>query len=488
MAPGSKRPLNTDGAAAARRRRLMAAQAAPAAPAVGSSPDAAEATLPGPADAGYGATSGARRAFTDADAEAIVAAFMVAQTRNGRTLSDADVESVAGVMCRKLEEGALSAARFKENLVEPVADAAATSVEESLSAFEARQPNPEDLAKMVADPVVAEVKRAIPPPPKPLEYTEMTKGQLRAAINEAVPPSALRKAEHGVIKQRVLAMSVNPVAKGDVLTQLTPPIANGNGNNKYVWAHAYRITLGVMQVILNAAHASGNAPEVFRDWTQITADDQSPRHACFVAVARGGRHDVRADGRKALYVQIIYFLMHKERDGVHIKLLHPDAVKPDSASAKGDDYYAIETSIAVCEGGVFKAGQDQRVAFKVVRSCLIQKARSIFYEFIKDKDFSAPVLVAVAETLRVMILDDEFDWHQKAIRDHVGTRTSGPRAWRLLLPREETCSKIDKDLETATNAQMDLLDEIDVPPVEAAADAAEDAFGFGDDDFGIMLV
>lgn len=157
MAPGSKRPLGSDGVAAARRRRLMAAAAS------GGSTTPLNATPPSSPAPGNGATSGAGRTFSDADVDAIVGAFLVAQTSNGRNLTDADAEAVAGVVCKKLEEGALSARRVTEALVDPVADAAATSVDKALSAFEARQPSPANLAKMISDPVVEEVKRAMPP-------------------------------------------------------------------------------------------------------------------------------------------------------------------------------------------------------------------------------------------------------------------------------------------------------------------------------------
>lgn len=486
MTPGSKRTLGNDAAAAAaaHRRRTMASQDTGGSTAA---PFAPSSRVPPARSAPSGAGTPARgRAFSDADVDAIVTAFLVAQTRNGRTLTDADVDAVASVLVKRLEEGALSEARIKGGVVEPVAEAATTSVQEALAAFEARQPKPEDLAKLVSDPVIEEVKKGPPGAQKPLKYTEMSRGQIRAAIKEAVPPTAFRQAEQAVIKQRVLILASSPAARGDVLTHLVPPTAHGSANNVYVGANSYRITLGVMQVILTAAHASGDTPEVFRDWVRVVAEDQSQRHLSFVSVARGGRHYVRADGRISLCALIIYFLMHKGREGVYIRLLHPEATKPEAAAASGHDYYAFEASLVVCEGGIFVDGGEQRTATKVVRGCLIQRARTVFYEFAKDKEFPAPVLAAVAETLRIMIQDVDFDWQAKSLPDHVGSITSGPRAWRLLLPRTDTRIKADRELESATIAEMELLDEVDDDAVDAAAVAADSAFSFGDDDFGIM--
>lgn len=483
MSPG-KRPLSNDATAAGRRRRLMAGQAAGGSTSVPyGSPSGSQAADNGTTN---GEAPGAGRKFSDSDVDAIVTAFLCAQTRNGRTLTDADVELVAGVVCKRLEEGALSAERIKQNLVEPVAEAASTSVDEAVSAYEARHPNTADLAKMVSGPVVEAVKKTIPAPSKPLKYTEMSKPQLRAAIKELVPPSVLRQAEHAIIKQRVLALASSPSARGDVLTQLAPPTAHGSKNNTYVWANGYRITLGVMQYILSASHASGDPPEVFREWTQVAADDRSQRHSCFVGFARGGRHDVRADGRVSLYKLIIYFLMLKLREGVYIKLLSPNANKPEVEAASGHAYYSFETSMVVCEGGIFLDDGEQRTAVKVVRGCLIQRARTVFYEFVKDKDFPFPVLAAVAETMRIMIQDVDFDWHAKTLPDHVGSLTSGPRAWRLLLPRADTRTRVNQELEAATNAEMDLLDDLDEEAVDAAALSAESAFGLEEEDFGIL--
>lgn len=429
---------------------------------------------------------GPGRTFSDADADALAAALLRAQASSARTLTDADVEAVSNVTNKKLEEGALSTASIKERLVEPVADAAGTSVGEALSSFEARQPNPADLAKAISDPVVEEVKKAIPAPPEPLKYTEMNKAQNREAIKAAVPPTAMRKVEHVVIKQRMRILASTPTANGDVLTQLCPPTAHSLKNNSYVCGDGYRITLGVMQVILTAAHASGQAPEILRDWTKVSAMDKSHRHACFVAAARGGRHDVRADGRMSLYVNIVYYLMHAHREGVYIKLLNPDAAEPEASQAAGNAYYAYEAASVVCESGTFTGKPDQRIATKVTRGCLIQKARTIFYEFVKDNEVPPATQVVIADTLRIMILDVEFDWHAKTRPDYVGTAPSGPCAWRLLLPRPGTMNNKNQDLEKATVAEMDMLDAVDDDAVDAAAAADEDAFGFGDDDFGIM--
>lgn len=193
---------------------------------------------------------------------------------------------------------------------------------------------------------------------------------------------------------------------------------------------------------------------------------------------------MRADGRYALYVCVIYFLMHAERDGVYIKIINEEAEKPESSQALGNAYFAYETSISVCEGGKFTGVAGQRTATKVTRGCLIQLARHIMYQFVNDKDAGPNVLVPVAETIRLMILDKDFDWHASTSVEHVGNKTSCPCAWRLLLPRFETQRKANKAVQTATTGEMDMLDAVAGESVEPM-DVGE-GLNWGDDDFGIM--
>lgn len=480
MPIASKRALTGEDAPDGRRRRPSGS------PGAGSSttpltPAGAVGATPGAA-AGAGA-AGAGRTLTNADLNAIVAAILRSGTRSGRSLTDADVEAVADALNERLEDGALSKARVTANIIDPVADSVTIAFDDSLATYEARQPTPAVLAKMVSDPVIEQVKKATPGPPPPIKYTDMTKTELRAAINLAASPAALRQAERSVIKQRILMLAVNPIEKGDTLTQLVPPTARGDENNVHAWTNGFRITLGVMQVVLTRCHLQGDVPEVFRDWTKVTADDPSPRHAAFVAVARGGRHDVRADGRLAMYNIIMYYLRHVGRNGVYIKMLVPDGDKPEASSSLGHAYYSYESCLAVCDGGKFTGNAGQRIAHKVTRGCLIQKMRKILYEFIQAKDMTLEVLAAAAGTVRLMIMDEDFDWNASSPPDHVGDVTSGPCAWRLLLPREDTQIKANKKLQAATTAEMDMLDAADEEPVNPAI--ADEGLGW-DEDFGII--
>jgi len=238
-------------------------------------------------------------------------------------------------------------------------------------------------------------------------------------------------------------------------------------------------------------HVSGVVPEIFRNWTTVSSTDLSVRHAALVSHIKGNRHDPRANARRKLYFLILYYTVLASRPGVYIEMRDVGAKHPETGAAAGSSYFAYEKSAVVCESGRLMQdgdndGEPQRTSNRTIRGCLIKDARDVVGEFFKggagcDED----VLVPVAENFRTMILDVGLEWHEAGPADHVGTRTDGPRAWRLLLPRLPTQADVNTAVQKASDQEMDMFAAGLVVGEEGVADNAavaadyEDEFGMG---------
>jgi len=94
-------------------------------------------------------------------------------------------------------------------------------------------------------------------------------------------------------------------------------------------------------------------------------------------------------------------------------------------------------------------------------------------------------LCRLPRTFRTMIIDVDFEWHEAGPAGHVGNRTDGPGAWRLLLPRLSTQADVNTAVQKASDQEMDMFDAGLFFDEEGVADDAavvsdhEDEFGMG---------
>jgi len=141
-----------------------------------------------------------------------------------------------------------------------------------------------------------------------------------------MPTKTKRAIDAESFMERVRIMSLDPRYGGDLWTFLVAQARATEDSNPFSRRGADRwVYLAMWTFLLRLTAQSDGVPEVFRDWVTVNAGDPSTRHHCVVAHVRNGRHDGRADGRRALYKMLLYYPLHEGKDGVSFKMTNPDA-------------------------------------------------------------------------------------------------------------------------------------------------------------------
>ena len=141
-----------------------------------------------------------------------------------------------------------------------------------------------------------------------------------------MPTKTKRAIDAESFMERVRIMSLDPRYGGDLWTFLVAQARATEDSNPFPRRGADRwVYLAMRTFLLRLTAQSDGVPEVFRDWVTVNAGDPSTRHHCVVAHVRNGRHDGRADGRRALYKMLLYYPLHEGKDGVSFKMTNPDA-------------------------------------------------------------------------------------------------------------------------------------------------------------------
>jgi len=421
------------------------------------------------------AQSGQGRTLTDADVQAIVAA-MAPDMRTGRTLTDEDLEEKCAASAFFVDD------RVQTTIVHPTAAAVNVggALDDAVKAHEQRKPTVEQASSAMADALAPKLEKSLSSAGgRSGTYETWDTTQLRIEINRHMPTKTMRAIDAESFMEPVRIMSLDPRYGGDLWTFLVAQARATEDSNPFPRRGADRwVYLAMRTFLLRLTAQSDGVPEVFRDWVTVNAGDPSARHHCVVAHVRNGRHDGRADGSRALYKMLLYYPLHEGKEGVSFKMTHPDAEAPHHAQAAGHNFFAYEKTALTSPSGELAAGE--RTHVQVTRGCLVKDAVAIASAFLRvNTKLGSANDAALASSLKKIMTDTAFNWREGGHSDHVGARQSGPGCWKLLLPRLDTRVTIDKEVQKLSEEMMDLY--------EAAAGAALAATAAGGASDGALL-
>lgn len=275
---------------------------------------------------------------------------------------------------------------------------------------------------------------------------------LSQGINHAVTSDVFRGAHLEAINKSITRLSTDPAARGDVGTHLTRPRSHVSVYNQWVHEQADAVVLDIMQTVIDhtIAHAGndGQVPDFFRDWTVINESDRSRRHAAFKLYVVRRLNVGRSVFVRVLYNEILYYMVHRNRNNVGIFMSYPDVEKPDASNGVRHQYYAYTKSFVVGGAARMRDGDretDERDGSRVrqIMGCLMQDSALVLHASAGRRGLPNAPVAAFADMMRGIVIDTEYDWDFATTSDDVESVTAGPGVWRLLLPRLSTRGKID---------------------------------------------
>lgn len=285
-----------------------------------------------------------------------------------------------------------------------------------------------------------------------MSYEDVDVPRICEEIDAALNDGVFQNAKAIAIVESIYRQAADPAARGDVVTQLTRPRHRGPSNNEWVHAQADLMMLRMMQIILDKAHAAeGDPPNVFKNWTVVSSLDLSRRHLVFkLYVNRRLKRD-RSVLRRVLYHAVLYYLFHSGEDEVHIRVRHPAADEPRPSEASGSRYFSYTKKRLVGPSARVTDTDDEDVPCRtdgshvqILHGCLFGTANNVLQRYLCTlQDVDGAAVFFLAKLLRELVMDTTFDWHALTSPEHQGVVTSGPCAYRLLLPRRSTREKMD---------------------------------------------
>lgn len=291
-----------------------------------------------------------------------------------------------------------------------------------------------------------------------MSYEGVPVARIFEEIDAAVPEELFLNAHTDAVIAGINRLANDPDAQGDVLTQLTRPRTRCPGSNEWAHVQADNIMLRMMQIIIDKTHASseGESPAIFRDWVVVSRMDGSHRHLVFKMYVIRKLKRRRSLLQRSLYYSFLYYLFHREENNVSIRLLFPDAERPRPSNARRHRYFAYIKKRVVGRSARVTDTDDEDVpagpdgsALHVLRECLFETAHTALNIFMGTlQQLNSGAVFAVANCLRELVTDESFEWHALTPVDHQGLFISGPRAFRLLLPRPSTRERLERHMYT----------------------------------------
>lgn len=285
-----------------------------------------------------------------------------------------------------------------------------------------------------------------------MSYEDVAVPRICEEIDAALSDGVFQSAKAVATVESIHRQAANLGARGDVVTQLTRPRNRGPSHNEWVHGHADVMMLRMMQIILDETHAAErDPPNVFKDWLVVSRQDPSRRHLVFkLYVNRRLKRD-RSVLRRVLYHSVLYYLFHSEEDEVDIRLRFPAAEEPQASEANGHHFFSYTKKRLVGPSARVTDTDDEDVPgradgshVQIMHECLFRTANDVLKYYLRTmQDVDSGAVFFLAKLLRELVTDTSFDWHALTSPDHQGLFTSGPRAYRLLLPRQSTREKID---------------------------------------------
>lgn len=371
-------------------------------------------------------------------------------------------------------------------IIEPIRAALADAVVLLKGAF----PEMAEVAAAVTVPVVGAVyaaaAQAAGPVQVSLPWEQMSMDQLRTELNRGAPWRILRPVDIEVINRCIPLLAAE---SWDVISALCPQARRGPGSNQFPHRGADRMAYTTMKTVKHKVFSSVTVRTICNDWISISASDKSLRHQAYLAHSRNSRNDGRSRVRRMGYKCLWYACEIRNRPGVDIKMQHPNSAQPLPSQAAGNVYFPYDRSVTVCASGLLDPVEvHQRTAVLKTTGCLIGDAQLLLNEYARTTNpWSDDTLMAVASNMRIIIEDTAFNWKELCPPHNVGTRTSGPGFWRLLLPRLTTRVDSSVEVQTMTEENVDLLKAglalHDIPDhVGVLVGGDDDEFGMENDD------
>lgn len=289
-----------------------------------------------------------------------------------------------------------------------------------------------------------------------MNYDRVPVSRMLEEFDAATPNGVFRNAKTVAAVEGIHRLAADPIARGDVLTQLTRPQARTSNNNEWAHLQADAMMLRIMQLVIDKAHAvsGGHPPSIFRDWVEVRADDPSRRHLVFKMYVIRRLKRGRSVLRRVLYHSVLYYLYHRADDHVEIRMTSPAAEMPQPSEAEGHSYFAYIKKRVVGPSARVNDTDDEDVpaaedgtAVNIERGCMFKTAhKSLQFYLATLQDIDAAAVFAVAVLLRGFVANTGFDWHARTPPDHQGLFISSPGAYRLLLPRQSTRLTMDNQM------------------------------------------
>lgn len=283
-----------------------------------------------------------------------------------------------------------------------------------------------------------------------MDFETATLQDVSHAIYRAVPTAVFLRAKHDAVTKSILALADDPEAHGDVATHLVR-VFGRRSRNAWVDHQADKMTLDIMQLIVNRLREvnAEQLPAVFQGWTVAVGDDGSRRNKAFKLYVIERIASGRSWLLRLMYNAVLYYVVNRDRDHVDISMCYPDEDEPDATRALGHKHYAYSKQMVIGPAARINGEENAPVGtdgstVQEVQGCLVQDSDLMLKAYLTTSAvFSPGVVAALANMLRGIIIDLDFDWHFVPSPDQTVDVTEGPNAWRLLLPRLSTRETID---------------------------------------------
>ena len=451
-----------------------------------------------------------------ADADAVTAATPTADgAAIGSPVSGGGSPAAVGGTWRSSLFAVLPTMAWAEGFWQMVSPFARAVVREELAAAAINPDVVAETAKQVVDRVLpamdAHIKAItapvqVPWPQRPVE-------DIRAAAARVFPNKVVKKTMAHFAAIRILVLTAQAAADGDVLTPFFPPACKKDVGDQFALAHFRVLCLSVLQSLHAAIKATGRVPDMLRGKGVVRSSQLDAVDEAFLSILRAIFDDGRAAARACFYRFIAYYLMNVSPK-VYIRMVNPTAAVLDAAEAEGSDYFAVETCHVASANGVVSSfspppfpapapsGPSGGV-FTTVRSAVSGPAETggsstferaigtdssyttiagLYYPHVGGEhlakrtlclftltrvflqvlcmcnyQFPDKVLMAGAKSLRKIITGAPIAWTSADGMDFDHTMVLGPCKWWLLLPRLTTRNNLDKKLQTLTAEEQRTL-------------------------------
>jgi len=255
------------------------------------------------------------------------------------------------------------------------------------------------------------------------------------------------------------AMELMMDASGESADACTLLVAFTPGNtNTFSLYHARLWHDFVAIRVLQRFHVLASPPPVFRNWLDLGAESGARRRQVLMSLIMRDNKKGMANGVVVLYKKMLYNVCNKGLPGVSTSMMQPNGPAPEAANAQGKPYYLFRRTHMVSSDGLPYDGLPKRRVQTCEMLCLFVMARALLDAFTNTwrHPWGVHVLVAFADALRTMVVDESFDWNARLS----AADPPDPGAWHLFLPTRRQRAACDIEVQTMSEVDLQQWDDM----------------------------